>query len=105
MTSHNCKRENVFMLEFCIEINIPFTGLLFHISSASIYSLSPSEHISSLTLISDSLHIFEDKKIYFYKKNWSVQSPFLLEMLCMYRLSQYILLYLLSSSSTAHLLV
>ena len=68
MASHNCKREKVFTLQFCIEINIPFTGLLFRISSASIYSLSPSGHIWSLTLVSDSLHIFEDKKIYFYER-------------------------------------
>jgi len=31
MTSYNCKPENIIKLQFCIEINIPFTGLLFHI--------------------------------------------------------------------------
>jgi hypothetical protein len=59
------------MLHFCIEINILFTGLLFHINSALIDSLSPSKHIWSLTLFSDSLHIFEDKKKCYHKENWS----------------------------------
>ena len=54
MTSYNCSHEKVCMLHFCIEINIAFTGLLFHINSAVIYSLSPSKHISRLTLVSDS---------------------------------------------------
>ena len=82
MTSYKCKPEYIFMLQFCTEINVLFTGLLFHINSALIYSLSPSKQISNLNLVGDSWYICEDNKIYFCKHNWSVKSPFFFWKYC-----------------------